>query len=154
MVATILVFKYFIADVSVIAKIFQFAGYTYGPLLGLYAFGLFTKKQIKDKWVWIIAIASPIVAFLLNMYSKELFFGYQFGFEILIVNGLLVFLGLLLISKKRTEEIGQQPKKKPKEKPNPLRGGAGGGHSSTHSEESVQAQYSRTKPRKRHRTRF
>ncbi len=87
---------------SLIDKIFEIAGYTYGPLLGLYTFGLFVKNRKPiDKYVPIIAISSPIISYILNVFSKELFFGYQFGFEILIVNGLLTFTALLLISKNR-----------------------------------------------------
>ena len=86
---------------SLIDKIFEIAGYTYGPLLGLYSFGLFVKNRKPiDKLVPIIAISSPIISYVLNIFSKELFFGYQFGFEILIVNGLLTFVGLMLVSKK------------------------------------------------------
>ena len=86
---------------SLIDKIFEIAGYTYGPLLGLYTFGLFVKNRKPiDKLVPIIAISSPIISYILNYFSKELFFGYQFGFEILIVNGLLTFMGLMLVSKK------------------------------------------------------
>ncbi len=86
---------------SLIDKIFEIAGYTYGPLLGLYSFGLFVKnRKPNDKYVPIVAIASPIISYILNLYSKEIFFGYQFGFEILIVNGLLTFVSLMLISKK------------------------------------------------------
>lgn len=86
---------------SLIDKIFEIAGYTYGPLLGLYSFGLFVKNRKPiDKYVPVIAISSPIISYILNLYSKELFFGYQFGFEILIVNGLLTFIALLLTSKK------------------------------------------------------
>ena len=91
---------------SLIDKIFEIAGYTYGPLLGLYSFGLFVKNRTpNDKYVPVIAIASPIISYVLNHYSKELFFGYQFGFEILIVNGLLTFTALLLISKKQEVKI-------------------------------------------------
>ncbi|SOU87554.1 sodium:solute symporter [Tenacibaculum dicentrarchi] len=96
LIATILVFKYFIKDASVISKIFQFAGYTYGPLLGLYAFGLFTKLNIKDKLVPIICIVSPIFTFLISYFSKTLF-NFDFGFFVLVLNGLLTFLGLLMI---------------------------------------------------------
>ena len=86
---------------SLIDKIFEIAGYTYGPLLGLYTFGLFVKNRKPiDKFVPVIAISSPIISYILNYFSKELFFGYQFGFEILIVNGLLTFIGLMLVSKK------------------------------------------------------
>ncbi|MBI2279234.1 MAG: sodium:solute symporter [Bacteroidetes bacterium] len=99
MFITILLFS-LISDESVISSVFKAAGYTYGPLLGLYAFGLFTKLNVKDNWVPLICIISPIISYILNMYSVELFNGYQFNFEILIVNGLLTFVGLLLISKK------------------------------------------------------
>ncbi|MCB9173781.1 MAG: sodium:solute symporter [Flavobacteriales bacterium] len=99
MFLTILIFN-LISDESVISSLFKAAGYTYGPLLGLYAFGLFTKLSVKDNWVPLVCILAPIISFLLNMYSVQLFNGYQFNFEILIVNGLLTFLGLLMISKR------------------------------------------------------
>lgn len=86
---------------AVISKLFTIAGYTYGPLLGLFSFGLITKRSIKDMWVPLIAILSPIISYLIDHYSQTLFNGYKFGFEILIVNGLLMFIGLLLISKKK-----------------------------------------------------
>lgn len=86
---------------SLIDKVFDIAGFTYGPLLGLYSFGLFVKgRRVNDNAVPYIAIASPIISYLLKMYSQQLFGGYQFGFEILIVNGLLTFLALLAFSKK------------------------------------------------------
>ena len=86
---------------SLIDKIFEIAGYTYGPLLGLYTFGLFVKnRKPNDRYVPVIALSSPIISYVLNLYSKDIFFGYQFGFEILIVNGLLTFMALMLISKK------------------------------------------------------
>jgi Na+/proline symporter len=81
---------------SVISAIFKVAGYTYGPLLGMYAFGLFTKLKVKDKAVPFIAILSPIICIYLNYFSQELFWGYKFGFEILILNGAITFLGLFL----------------------------------------------------------
>ena len=88
---------------SLIDKVFDIAGLTYGPLLGLYTFGLFVKnRNVIDKAVPFIAIASPIISYLLKLYSKELLWGYQFGFEILIVNGLLTFLGLWACSRKVT----------------------------------------------------
>ncbi|MBQ3833102.1 MAG: sodium:solute symporter, partial [Bacteroidales bacterium] len=96
----IIVFKPFHTD-SLIKMLFDIAGYTYGPLLGLFSFGLFIKnRQPNDKAVPFIAILSPIISYLLNIYSEELFFGYKFGFEILIVNGLLTFIGLLIFSRK------------------------------------------------------
>ncbi|NRD22886.1 sodium:solute symporter [Winogradskyella litoriviva] len=100
LVIVIVLFDLIFKDVSVIWELFKAAGYTYGPLLGLFAFGLITKSQIKDKLVWLVAIAAPLLSYILNIYSKELFNGYEIGFEILIINGLFMFLGLLLIKKK------------------------------------------------------
>jgi SSS family transporter len=99
LIGVIILFDLLFKDVSVIWELFKAAGYTYGPLLGLFAFGILTKKHLKDNYVWIIAIIAPIVSYFINMYSVDLLNGYQIGFEILIVNGLLTFLGLLFISK-------------------------------------------------------
>lgn len=82
---------------SVISAIFTVAGYTYGPLLGMYAFGLFTKYKIRDQYVPLIAIASPIICFILNYFSQIILNGYKFGFELLILNGLITFGGLLIL---------------------------------------------------------
>jgi Na+/proline symporter len=98
LIGTILVFKYFIADESVIAKIFTFANYTYGPLLGLYAFGLFTKLKLTDKWVPFICLISPVITFLLNSFCLQIF-NFDFGFALLIINGLVTFSGLYFIKK-------------------------------------------------------
>ncbi len=90
-----------IGDQSVIQKLFTIAGYTYGPLLGIFTFGLFTKHSLKDRWVPVVALASPILSFVLNSYSEQLLGGYRFGFELLIVNGMLTFMGLWLIRNKK-----------------------------------------------------
>ncbi|TVZ59074.1 SSS family transporter [Flavobacteriaceae bacterium MAR_2010_105] len=96
LILVIIAFKYVIKDESVIAKLFVFAGYTYGPILGLYAFGLFTKLKVKDKLVPIIAILSPILSYIISVNSLK-WLGFEFGFFILILNGFLTFLGLILI---------------------------------------------------------
>jgi Na+/proline symporter len=88
-----------INDRAVIDKLFTVAGYTYGPLLGLYAFGLFTKLNVKDKFVPLIAIISPIICFILSENSQK-WFNISIGFELLIINGLITFIGLLIIYKK------------------------------------------------------
>jgi Na+/proline symporter len=85
---------------AVIDNLFTFAGYTYGPLLGLFAYGLFTKWRIYDKWVPAIVILSPIFTYLMDINSKSLFHGYAFGFELIVVNGLITFAGLFFIRKK------------------------------------------------------
>ncbi|WP_299051594.1 sodium:solute symporter [uncultured Polaribacter sp.] len=99
LILIILIFKYFIANESVIANIFKAAGYTYGPLLGLYAFGLFTKYNVKDKMVPIICLLAPILTFVISYYSLNSF-GFDFGFFVLILNGFLTFIGLSLYKKK------------------------------------------------------
>jgi len=91
-----------INDRAVIDKLFTIAGYTYGPLLGLYAFGLFMPYDVKDRWVPFVVIASPVICYLLSSYSDLLFSGYKFGFELLLVNGIITFAGLLLLKKKRS----------------------------------------------------
>ena len=96
----IIIFKELNND-SVINQVFKFAGYTYGPLLGLFAFGLFNKINIKDALVPIVCVASPIVCFVLDTYSVTLFGGYKFGQELLILNGMITFFGLWLIRNKK-----------------------------------------------------
>lgn len=86
-------------DKALIDKLFTIAGYTYGPLLGLYSFGLFTKYAVNDRWVPIVAVISPVICYILSDNSFE-WFGYKFGFELLILNGLLTFLGLIALKKK------------------------------------------------------
>ena len=88
---------------NVISAIFKVAGFTYGPLLGLYAFGLFTKKELRDKWVPLVAILAPIAAYIDKLIIEAIFSGYEMGFEFLIMNGMYTFLGLLIISKRKQE---------------------------------------------------
>jgi len=106
-ICVILSFK-LINDKAIIAQLFTFAGYTYGPLLGLFSFGLFTKYTIKDKWVPLIAVSSPFVAYFLSQVMEFLFSGYKTGFEILIINGLITFIGLLIIRRKTNTIIPRQ----------------------------------------------
>ncbi|MFW5707478.1 MAG: sodium:solute symporter [Bacteroidota bacterium] len=99
-----------INDAALISKLFTIAGYTYGPLLGLYFFGLYTRRRVIDKWVPLICILSPVLSYLLSISSEELLWGYKFGFEILIVNGAITALGLWALSKgsSKKETIQQQ----------------------------------------------
>ncbi|TBX66343.1 sodium:solute symporter [Flavobacterium silvisoli] len=90
-------------DASVVKMIFKIASYTYGPLLGLYTFGLFMKsKTVKDNLVPLICVISPTICFFISKYSAELFGDYVFDNELIIVNGLITFIGLWLISKPAT----------------------------------------------------
>jgi len=93
-------------DRAVIDKLFTIAGYTYGPLLGLYSFGLFTKRSVTDRAVPAIAILSPVICYFLSLYSAELFNGYRFGFELLLLNGMITFAGLLIFSRKKSDLPG------------------------------------------------
>lgn len=88
-------------DRAIIDKLFTIAGYTYGPLLGLFSFGLFTKRLVNDRATPWIAILSPVICYFLSTYSVELLNGYRFGFELLLVNGLLTFTGLLIFSRRQ-----------------------------------------------------
>lgn len=99
MLGVIISFRSFY-DKALIDKLFTIAGYTYGPLLGLYSFGLFTKFSIKDKWVPLISLLSPVICYFLSD-NSFVWFGYKFGFELLILNGLLTFLGLLILRKRK-----------------------------------------------------
>lgn len=100
LIMVIIVFKYLIADATVIAKLFTFAGYTYGPLLGLFAFGLFSKTAVKDLWVPVVAIVSPIVGYAISFLCSH-YLNFEWGFFILILNGLLTVVGLILIRRKQ-----------------------------------------------------
>ncbi len=102
----ILVFRQ-MNDRAIIDKLFTIAGYTYGPLLGLYTFGLFTKRSVNDRLTPWIAIISPVICYFLNVFSEELFNGYQFGFEMLLVNGFLTFMGLLIFSKNESRTVAE-----------------------------------------------
>lgn len=93
----IMLFKLYNND-SIISTLFNLAGYTYGPLLGLYAFGLFTKLKVKDAWVPIVAIAAPVITGIID-YNSTRWFGAAMGFEKLMLNGILSFAGLLIITR-------------------------------------------------------
>lgn len=102
----ILLFRY-INTRSIIDKILDLAGYTYGPLLGLFSFGILTKRSLPDRWpIALIALISPVICYLLQVNSTKLFGGYVIGIEILLINGLLTFLGLLMISQKSEKNSG------------------------------------------------
>jgi len=96
----ILIFKW-IDNKSIIYVILELAGYTYGPLLGLFAFGILTKRVVNDGiTVTVICLLAPAFSYLLSKYSPVLMGGYQIGIELLIINGLLTFIGLMMISKR------------------------------------------------------
>jgi SSS family solute:Na+ symporter len=103
LIAVIMIFKS-INDDSVISQLFKVAGYTYGPLLGLFSFGLFNKRAVKDKWVPLVCIISPILCYIINANSITWLGGYKFGFELLLLNGVLTYVGLLILSNRNEKE--------------------------------------------------
>ncbi|MCW3088639.1 MAG: sodium:solute symporter [Sediminibacterium sp.] len=98
----VMLFKW-INDPSMIGLILKVAAFTYGPLLGLFTFGILLKRRVNDRLVPIVCIAAPIICFVLDKNQKLIFGSFEIGLELLIINGLLTFLGLLLISRK---EVG------------------------------------------------
>ncbi len=95
---TIVLFRVINND-AVIRNVFRAASYTYGPLLGLYTFGFFTKWKVNDKWVWLVCLLSPVICYILNDKIPLWIEGYKLGFELLIINGLITFTGLWLLRK-------------------------------------------------------
>ena len=98
LILVVIVFKH-ILDRNVIDGLLTVATYTYGPLLGLFAFGVFTNYSVKDKYVWIVAIISVVSIILLSNIPVEILGGYSVGYELLPINGLITFIGLFLIRK-------------------------------------------------------
>ena len=87
-------------DSSVVSAVFKVAGFTYGPLLGLFVYGLISKRPVHDKWVPLVCILAPIISVILNFNSESWFNGYQFGFEILLVNAALTCVGMRILYKR------------------------------------------------------
>lgn len=98
----VMIFKA-VDDHSMIDLILKMAGFTYGPLLGLFAFGIFTKYRVKDPLVLYVCIAAPAICFFIDKYQEQLFGDFKIGLELLIINGLLTFLGLMLIRRKESK---------------------------------------------------
>ncbi|RPG57505.1 MAG: hypothetical protein CBC56_000245 [Flavobacteriales bacterium TMED96] len=99
-VIIVISFKYFLSK-NVIDGLLTVAGYTYGPLLGLFAFGIFTKKRILDKWVWLVVAISVIITLIIGNINPDYLGGYKVGYELLPINGMITFMGLILISRKQ-----------------------------------------------------
>ena len=99
LILVVIAFKY-ILDRNVIDGLLTVAGYTYGPLLGLFSFGIFTSYQIKDRWVWPVVMIAVIMTSLLGSIDASSIGGYQIGYELLPLNGLFTFIGLILIRRK------------------------------------------------------
>lgn len=99
LVIVIIIFKNYL-NTNVIDGLLTVAGYTYGPLLGLFAFGIFTNYQINDKYVWIVALCSVLIVLFIGNIPSSSLGNYKIGYELLPLNGLITFLGLILIRRK------------------------------------------------------
>ena len=99
LVIVVILFKY-ILDRNVIDGLLTVAGYTYGPLLGLFSFGIFTNYKINDKYVWYILFTSVFITSIIGNINSNLLWGYEIGYELLPINGLITFIGLILIRRK------------------------------------------------------
>ncbi|MCX7172907.1 MAG: sodium:solute symporter [Proteobacteria bacterium] len=91
---------------SMIGIILKLAGYTYGPLLGLFAFGILTRRAVKNSWVPYVAVLAPLICYGLDVYQRMLFGAYEIGLELLLINGLLTFAGLWMISRPDGAAVG------------------------------------------------
>ncbi len=100
------------SDTNVIDGVLTVAGYTYGPLLGLFAFGIFTNITIQDHYVWIVCIFSVAFTYILGANSRNWFGGYVFGYELLFFNGLFTFIGLYFIKRKKDSQLNVEAYKK------------------------------------------
>lgn len=98
----VMMFKW-INDSSMIGLILKVATFTYGPLLGLFTFGIISKRKVSDQLVPFICVISPIICFLLDRFQKQIFGSFELGLELLIINGLITFIGLWLASKPSNE---------------------------------------------------
>ena len=99
LIVVVIIFKH-VLDRNVIDGLLTVAGYTYGPLLGLFSFSIFTSYAIKDRYVWFVLFAAVGITTLIGNINPELIGGYQLGYELLPLNGLLTFIGLVLIRSK------------------------------------------------------
>ena len=102
MVIVIVVF-YELNDDSAINAVYSLASYTYGPILGMFIFGLACRRPVRDRWVPLVAVASPLLCYVLKSHSEAWFGGYQISFELLLINALQTVAGLCLLIRKESE---------------------------------------------------
>lgn len=101
----VVIYGFYLLDTqSAIDAVYKLASYTYGPILGMFVFGLACKKKVRDKWVPLVAVLSPVLCYILQTHSEQWLGGYQFGYELLLVNALLTVAGLVLLTRWRDQE--------------------------------------------------
>jgi Na+/proline symporter len=91
---------WFLNDDSVIQTVYKVASYTYGPLLGMFCYGIFMRGPIRDRWIPLVAVLAPLITWVLDINSAAWFGGYHFSHERLILNALLTFVGMLMLKKR------------------------------------------------------
>ena len=101
----ILLVNYLNTYSSIIDALFAIAGYTYGPLLGLFMFGLFTNREVVDSYVPFIVLISPGITFLISQYDEIIFNGFQFSHDLIIINGGITYVLLYILSNKKTNHL-------------------------------------------------
>ena len=101
LLALVLIFERWSSG-SIIDLLYRLASYTYGPLLGMFAYGILSKRQVRDRWVPVVVLLAPLLSLLLDIFSHELFGGYNFGFEIVLLNGGITMLGLAIIGVRKS----------------------------------------------------
>ncbi|MBR4756122.1 MAG: sodium:solute symporter [Bacteroidales bacterium] len=94
-----------LSNTSAINAVYTLASYTYGPILGMFAFGLICKSEVKDKYVPVVAVLAPLLCLVLQLNSGRWFGGYKFSYEILLLNAVFVFLGLCCLIRKKNRNI-------------------------------------------------
>ena len=92
-------------NASVVDTVYVLASYTYGPILGLFGFGIFVRRPVRDRWVPVAALLAPVLCYLLQSHSQQWFGGYQFSYELLIFNALFTFVGLCVLIRRRPREV-------------------------------------------------
>jgi len=110
MMGIVIIIFYLISDSDAISAVYTLASYTYGPILGLFVFGMFIKRRVTDKAVPMVCISAPVICFFIQKYLKELF-DYEMSFELLILNALVTILGLFIFSHKEKQVEGSECQK-------------------------------------------
>jgi Na+/proline symporter len=103
------VYAFYLLDTqSVIDAVYKLASYTYGPILGMFAFGLACKKPVRDKWVPLVAVLSPILSYIVQAHSEQWFGGYRFSYELILLNALFTVIGLCLLIRREPRRISSR----------------------------------------------
>ena len=99
MMGLVIMVFYFLNTKSAIDAVYKLASYTYGPILGMFAFGIFCKREVRDRWVPFVSVAAPVLCFILQANSERWFGGYKFSYELILINALFTVIGLCLLIK-------------------------------------------------------